>query len=119
MALSTTCKKMSQLLEEISSDLAKAVGGNKAAAQRVRVHTVALEKVAKLYRKESVADEKKGGRKAKKKSRCVLWCTDVLSIDVSVNLEGGKVSLALQWMKISLERQYLTSWKTAARFRSH
>ena len=30
------------------------------------------------------------GRKAKKKSRCVLWCTDVLSIDVSVNLEGGK-----------------------------
>ena len=67
MALSATCKKMSQLLEEISSDLAKAVGGNKAAPQRVRVHTVALEKVAKLYRKESVADEKKGGRKAKKK----------------------------------------------------
>jgi len=67
MALSSTVKKMNKLLEEVSSDLTKAVGGNKAAAQRVRVNTVALEKVAKLYRKESVSSEKKGPVKKKKK----------------------------------------------------
>ena len=43
------------LMPKGTSDLTKAVGGNKAAAQRVRVNTVALEKVAKLYRKESVS----------------------------------------------------------------
>jgi hypothetical protein len=69
MALSTTTKKMRGLLAELAIDLEKAAGGNKAAAQRVRVGTVTLEKLAKLYRKESVADEKKAPKKkpAKKK----------------------------------------------------
>ena len=62
MALNTTVKKVKELLDCITVDLEKAVGGNKAAAQRVRVATVKLEKAAKLYRKESVANEKKISR---------------------------------------------------------
>lgn len=54
---------MHSLLEEIVVDLQKADHGNKAAAQRVRTGTVRLEKVAKIYRKESVAEEKRGGTK--------------------------------------------------------
>lgn len=68
MALSTTIKHMRDLLGALTVDLEKAAGGNKAAAQRVRVATVKLEKVAKLYRKESVTNEKKNkGKKVVKK----------------------------------------------------
>ncbi|MBM3199112.1 MAG: histone [Chlamydiae bacterium] len=59
MALNNTVKSMKGLLEEITADLGKAERGNKAAAQRVRVNTIRLEKTAKLYRKESIAAEKK------------------------------------------------------------
>jgi len=59
MALSNTIKNIRGLLEEISTDLGKAERGNKAAAQRVRVNTICLEKTSKLYRKESVQAEKK------------------------------------------------------------
>ena len=59
MALSNTVKSMRGLLEEIVADLSKADRGNKAAAQRVRVNTISLEKTAKLYRKESISAEKK------------------------------------------------------------
>ena len=59
MALNNTVKSMRNLLEEIVADLSKAERGNKAAAQRVRVHTIQLEKTAKLYRKESISAEKK------------------------------------------------------------
>lgn len=65
MALKESIKKMNQLLEEIMKDMNKAEKGNKAASQRVRTGSIKLEKVAKLYRKESVAAEK-GGRKTKK-----------------------------------------------------
>lgn len=58
MALKSTIKNMHQLLEEITIDLHKAEGGNKAASQRVRTGTITLEKVAKQYRKESIANEK-------------------------------------------------------------
>jgi hypothetical protein len=58
MALKDTIKTMRHLLDQISSDLPKAENGNKAASQRVRTGTVRLEKVAKLYRKESIKTEK-------------------------------------------------------------
>ena len=61
---------MKDLLSHITQDLEKAEGGNKAASQRVRTGTVKLEKIAKLYRKESIKNEKqtKGTRKPAKKA---------------------------------------------------
>lgn len=63
MALKETTNKMKDLLAEITRDLDKSERGNKAASQRVRTGTIRLEKTAKLYRKESIAMEKKGGAK--------------------------------------------------------
>ncbi len=70
MALNVTFKHLTDLLNQISHDLVKAEKGNKAASQRVRTGTVKLEKVAKLYRKESIKSEKanKGHRKPAKKA---------------------------------------------------
>lgn len=59
MSLKDTYKHLRDLLTNITSDLEKSENGNKAASQRVRTGTVKLEKVAKLYRKESIASEKK------------------------------------------------------------
>lgn len=59
MSLNQTYKTMRDLLTNITSDLDKAEGGNKAASQRVRTGTVKLEKVAKAFRKESISSEKK------------------------------------------------------------
>lgn len=70
MSLKSTVEEMRQLLHAISEDLAKAVDGNKAAAQRVRVTTIDLEKTSKKYRKESIVSErsdKTKGAKAKVK----------------------------------------------------
>lgn len=71
MALQTTIKQMKGLLSAVTADLDKAENGNKAASQRVRTGTVRLEKLAKLYRKESISAEKKGEAKkpAKKASK--------------------------------------------------
>lgn len=66
--LHTTSKNLKGLLEHISQDLVKADGGNKAASQRVRTNTVKLEKLAKVYRKESIASEKTG-KKAPRASK--------------------------------------------------
>lgn len=63
MGLNETVKRMRELLAGISVDLEKSVGGNKAASQRVRTSTIKLEKIAKNYRKESIASEKHGGSK--------------------------------------------------------
>lgn len=70
MALSNTIKDLRHMLDQIMQDLAKAEGGNKAAAQRVRTTTVRLEKVAKVYRKESISSEKstKETKKSSKKA---------------------------------------------------
>src|SRR5271166_2877134 len=65
MAFKDTIKHMRDLLASIQTDLEKAEGGNKAASQRVRTGTVKLEKIAKVYRKDSVASEKTN--KGKKK----------------------------------------------------
>lgn len=68
MALKDTINKMKNLLDDLSKDLDKATGGNKAASQRVRTGSIKLEKVAKVYRKESVAADRKGGKAPKKAS---------------------------------------------------
>jgi len=59
MSLKDTYKHLKDLLCNITADLEKSENGNKAASQRVRTGTVKLEKVAKLYRKESISSEKK------------------------------------------------------------
>ena len=59
MALKDTFKHMKDLLSNICLDLEKSENGNKAASQRVRTGTVKLEKVAKMFRKESISSEKK------------------------------------------------------------
>lgn len=66
MALKDTIKDIKELLCNITSDIEKAEGGNKAASQRVRTGTVKLEKIAKQYRKESIHHEKlpRGSKKA-------------------------------------------------------
>lgn len=56
--LSEIVENMQNLLNGIVSDLEKSIKGNKAASQRVRTGTVRLEKVAKMFRKESIISEK-------------------------------------------------------------
>lgn len=69
MALKETTNQLQTLLDGVTKDLEKGSRGNKAAAQRVRTGTVKLEKIAKLYRKQSVANEKVA--KTKKESTSV------------------------------------------------
>ncbi len=68
MAFHDTMHRMQLLLEQVTGDLNKVHRGNRSAAQRVRVGTISLEKIAKKFRKESVAAEKGGRLKNKKKS---------------------------------------------------
>jgi DNA-binding protein H-NS len=65
MALKDTVKHLKNLLETVCSDLDKAGNGNKAASQRVRTGTIRLEKVAKMYRKESIAADRQHKPRAK------------------------------------------------------
>lgn len=66
MSLRDTVSQLSELLETVAEDLAKAASkGYRAAAQRVRTGTIKLEKLAKKYRKESMAAEKGGQFKRK------------------------------------------------------
>jgi hypothetical protein len=62
MALKDTGAQVEELLSEMMRDLDKAMRGNKAASQRVRTASVLFTKVAKLFRKESIAAEKKKKR---------------------------------------------------------
>lgn len=66
MSLKDTFKNLRELLTNITTDLEKSENGNKAASQRVRTGTVKLEKLAKVFRKESIVNEKK--TKGQKKS---------------------------------------------------
>lgn len=68
MSLSETMGKLEHLLVGVVKDLGKVSRGNRAAAQRVRVGTIHLEKVGKQFRKESVAAEK-GKKSPKKKAK--------------------------------------------------
>jgi hypothetical protein len=65
MALKETITTMRQHLSELSHNLEKATGGNRAAAQRVRTGTIQFSKIAKQFRKESVDAEKKPKKKRK------------------------------------------------------
>ena len=72
MALADITGKLENILTGLTKDLNKVGRGNKSAAQRVRVGTIKLEKIAKIFRKESVDAEKaalKKIKKAKKKKR--------------------------------------------------
>lgn len=69
MALKDTIKNVKELLSQLTHDLEKADRGNKAASQRVRTGTVKLEKIAKLYRKESIKSEKGSKGTAKKPAK--------------------------------------------------
>lgn len=67
MSLNETMPELHHLLTQLIKDLNKTSRGNKTAAQRVRTGTIKLEKLAKIFRKESVAAEK--GGKFKKKGK--------------------------------------------------
>lgn len=69
MSLRETMNHLNHLLAAVTKDLMKVSNGNKSAAQRVRTGTIKMEKIAKLFRKESVAAEKSGQLKRKSKSR--------------------------------------------------
>ena len=60
MALKDTTQELNHLLSQMQKDLSKVARGNKAASQRIRTSTIQMEKVGKLYRKESVLAEKTG-----------------------------------------------------------
>lgn len=64
MALKETIQTLKKQIEDLQHDLEKASTGVKAASQRVRIGTIRLAKVAKTYRKESIASEK-GKNKSK------------------------------------------------------
>lgn len=59
MALKETVLVMKKQLSEMSKDLDKSLKGNRSAAQRVRTNSIKLAKIAKTYRKESIAAERK------------------------------------------------------------
>lgn len=67
MPLCHTIVQIRKLLSDMQKDLVKAEKGNRAAAQRVRTGSVLFSKVAKSYRKESVAAEKKLLQRSKKR----------------------------------------------------
>lgn len=68
MAYKETTNSIRDLLVKIGTDLQKAENGNKAASQRVRTMTVRLEKIAKLWRKESIVyDRSNKGKKERAK----------------------------------------------------
>ncbi len=58
MTLKDTTEQLESFVSKLLQDLNKVHRGNKAAAQRVRVGTISLEKVAKTFRKESVELER-------------------------------------------------------------
>jgi hypothetical protein len=69
MSLERTMNQLHQLLVGISKDMEKAYRGNRTAAQRVRTGTIRLEKLGKLFRKESIRAEKTGKFKKKLKKK--------------------------------------------------
>ena len=72
MALKDTVQTMRILLSDLTRDLEKGFLGNKAASQRVRVNSINFEKASKIFRKESVALERKTNKPAKSSPKKVL-----------------------------------------------
>lgn len=70
MALKETVNTLKNLLTHIHGDLEKSLRGNRTASQRVRTQSIKFAKIAKIYRKESVAEAKKALiKKGNKKKR--------------------------------------------------
>ena len=57
MVYKDTVVAMKKLLQDLLKDIDKGLMGNKAASQRARVNSVKLEKLSKVYRKESLASK--------------------------------------------------------------
>lgn len=74
MVLRDTIHHMNQLLTDVSRDLGKVAQGNKTAAKRARTGSIKLAKIAKLFRKESIAAEKNGQIKRKPKNGKLALC---------------------------------------------
>ncbi len=64
MGLKEIIKTMNSMIDKLMEDLKKSERGIKAASQRVRTGTIKLAKIAKIYRKESVVEEKKMKKKS-------------------------------------------------------
>ena len=82
---------MMELLEKVYEDLVKAVEKeNKAAAQRVRTGSIRLEKVAKLFRKESVKEmpKKKRATKSLQKKNFLLITHHLIMMRLCVLING-------------------------------
>ena len=69
MTFNDTIAQLGSFLTKAVDDLGKVHKGNKSAAQRVRVSTIEIEKIAKKFRKESVAVEKRSLSKNRLSSR--------------------------------------------------
>ncbi len=74
MALQDTLHHLQLLIEAVAKDLKKVSRGNRSAAQRVRVGTISLQKVGRLFRKESLHAERRSNpkrlrRRARKQKR--------------------------------------------------
>ncbi len=74
MALQDTLQRLQLLIEAVAKDLSKVSRGNRSAAQRVRVGTILLQKVGRLFRKESLHAERRSSpkrlrRRARKQKR--------------------------------------------------
>ena len=72
MALKDTVQTMRKLLSDLTRDLEKGFLGNKAASQRVRVNSINFEKACKMFRKESVASERKTTKSPKSSAKKVI-----------------------------------------------
>lgn len=66
MALKATTLHLKRILSDLHADLEKAERGNKSACQRVRTGTIHLAKISKIFRRESIAQQKKERRSPKK-----------------------------------------------------
>ncbi len=70
MSFLQTTEELVDLLQTILEDVPKMLRGNKTAAQRIRTKTVKITKVSKIWRKESLDQErKKVARKKKEKKK--------------------------------------------------
>lgn len=69
MSFQKTTETLVELCETLLKDVPKALKGNKSAAQRIRTGTIKISKISKMWRKESLEQERKQMKKRKSRSR--------------------------------------------------
>ena len=69
MSFLQTTEELVNLLQTILQDVPKMLKGNKTAAQRIRTKTVKIAKVSKIWRKESLDQERKKVKSKKKEKK--------------------------------------------------